>query len=396
MSDYKQTYRNLIDSAESLPYGDERVAVMEKAIALADLHQDEDLQFKSRLQYVREVQEAGGFPEKYMAVFPWLLAYIDKNNAFWESYQVLWYYKWVTGTMTSFPSISKKQIVDALEDLKRRYRQVTGSDLVYHDCCRSIYGDLGDWEEATKHQEAIEKLHSREILRDCKACVLNSDVTYLVGIGKVEESLKVATPILEGELSCRSVPHTTYRRFIPELVYLNRHEEAMEMAKKLFSLLKDDDRDDYTKGYTLLGFMGITQNFDKGLTFFEVHFPNAFMVRSKWSKYHFYLHARLFFDQLKQHSATQEIELKLPTKHLLYNAKNTYSLENLIAWFDKEIAEIEAAFNARNGNDYFTKKKNFVANLANYAKKMDWGEDIKRTEKIEDEDIEDYNDNEEE
>ena len=131
MENYKQTYRNLLASAESLSYGDERVAIVEKAMAVADLHQDEDLQFKVRLQYIREVQEAGGYPEKYMAVFPWLLAYIDKKNDIWDMYQVLWYYKWVTGSMTSFPSISKAQIINALEDLKNRYRKVTGSDLVY-------------------------------------------------------------------------------------------------------------------------------------------------------------------------------------------------------------------------------------------------------------------------
>lgn len=370
MENYKQTYKKLLASAENLPYSDERVSIVEKAMALADFHQDEDLQFKARLQYIREVQEAGGYPEKYMAVFPWLLAYIDKNDDIWQSYHVLWYYKWVTGCMTSFPSISKTQIVNALEDLKNRYRKVTGSDLVYHDCCRSIFGDLGDWEEAKKHNEAIEKLHSRELLRDCKACVVNSEVTYQVGIGEIAKALEMAIPILNGDLSCRSVPHTTYRRFIPELVLLNKQEEAMEMATKLLDLIDPTDRDDFAKGYTLLGFMGITGNFTKGIAFFEEHFANAWAVRSKWSKFHFYLHARLFFSQMKQKAENESISLKLPAKHPLFQAENNYTFERLLAWFDKEIAEIEGAFNARNGNDYFTKKRKYVYSLANYAKEM--------------------------
>lgn len=385
MENYKQTYRNLLASAESLSYSDERVAIIEKAMALADLHQDEDLQFKVRLQYIREVQEAGGYPEKYMAVFPWLLAYIDKKNDIWDMYQVLWYYKWVTGSMTSFPSISKAQIINALEDLKNRYRKVTGSDLVYHDCCRSIFGELGDWEEAQKHHAAIEQLHSREMLRDCKACVLNNEVSYWIGIREVEKSLEVATPLLQGSLSCRSVPHTTYRRFIPELVLLNRHEEAMEMAKKLFALIDETDRDDYTKNYTLLGFMGITQNFEKGIDFFNARFENAFKVRSKWSKFHFYLHAQLFFDQMKKITGNEFVTLQLPEKHVLFHASNHYTFDSLIAWFDKEIAEIEAAFNKRNGNDYFTQKKEFVFKLANYAQKIEWGEDLAKFVEEEDE-----------
>lgn len=384
MENYKQTYRNLLASAESLSYGDERVAIVEKAMAVADLHQDEDLQFKVRLQYIREVQEAGGYPEKYMAVFPWLLAYIDQKNDIWDMYQVLWYYKWVTGSMINFPSISKSQIINALEDLKTRYRKVTGSDLVYHDCCRSIFGELGDWEEAKKHHAVIMQLHTREMLRDCKACVLNNEVSYWVGIGEVEKSLEVAIPLLNGNLSCRSVPHTTYRRFIPELVVRSRYGEAMEMAKKLFALIDESDRDDYTKNYTLLGFMGITQNFEKGIDFFNARFENAFKVRSKWSKFHFYAHARLFLGQMKKVTGNESVTLQLPEKHALFHAKQNYTFDSLIAWFDKEIDEIEAAFNKRNGNDYFSKKKAFIFGLATFAQKMEWGEDLAKVEKVED------------
>ena len=34
------------------------------------------------------------------------------------------------------------------------------------------------------------------------------------------------------------------------------------MAKELYELLSDKERDDYIKGYSLLSFWGVTQNFD--------------------------------------------------------------------------------------------------------------------------------------
>lgn len=368
MEDYKLTYEKLLEDAKALPYSEARVAIIEKAMQLVDLHQDERLQFKIRLTYIREVQEAGGFAEKYVVIFPWLLAYVDKTQSYWDKYEVLWYYKWVIGCMPNFPNISKTQIENALLDLRNRYREVSHSDFVYHSYARDTYIDLGCVEEAKAHQREIEQISGFEILSDCKACVLNHQVGYLVAIGEIQEAITTAAPLLNGELSCRSVPQSTFTRLIPHFLLLKRHEEATDMANKLQEKIDKNDRDDYGKVYTLLGYMAVMKEYEKGISLFQDYFEHAWRVKSKWGKFHFYVYAAFLFREVLKHTNQTHIEFVLSSKFPFYSPDNQYEISFFLRWLEKEIKEMEAAFNNRNGNERFSKIIQFANSLENFVK----------------------------
>jgi tetratricopeptide (TPR) repeat protein len=363
MTDYKQTYENLLADADALPSGDTRVAIVEKAMQLVDLHQDERLQFKIRLRYIREIHEAGGFAEKYVAIFPWLLAYTKKTESHFDKYEVLWYYKWVIGCMPNFPTVSKTQIESALLDLRDRYREVSPTDLVYHSYARDMYIDLGDLAQAKAHQKEIEAIGGRDILSDCKACTLNSYVAYLVAIREVRQAIIAAQPLLSGSLSCHSVPQTTFARLIPEFLLLGRHDEAKGMASRLLKKLKKEDRDDYARGYSLLGYMAVMKKYEKGISLFKDHFENAWRVKSKWGKLHFYAYAAFLFREVQKKSDITKVELTLPSNFPLYTANNQYDISILLPWLEKEVQDLVAAFNKRNGNTYFSTLVEFINSL---------------------------------
>lgn len=365
MTDYKQTYQNLLTEADALPASEARVSIIERAMQLVDLHQDERLQFKIRLRYIREVQDAGGFAEKYVAIFPWLLAYTERTESVWDKYEVLWYYKWVIGCMPNFPSVNKTQIESALLDLRDRYREMSSSDLVYHNYARDTYTDLGDFEQAKAHQLEIEAIGGHDILSDCKACTLNSYVSYLVAIREVPKAIVAAQPLLEGSLSCRTVPQSTFTRLIPEFLLLKRYKEAMGMASKLLKKIKKEERDDYGKVYSLMGHMAVMRKYEKGLSLFKDFFENAWRVKSKWGKFHFYAYSVFLFREILKNTEITKFEMILPPNFPLYAADNQYDLQLFFNWLEKELKEIETAFNKRNGNTYFSEIILYINSLEN-------------------------------
>lgn len=64
------------------------------------------------------------------------------------------------------------------------------------------------------------------MLSDCRACTLANKTKALLYFGELEEALNVAEPILEGRLSCHSVPHQTYGDLLFPLLKANRKAEA--------------------------------------------------------------------------------------------------------------------------------------------------------------------------
>ena len=269
--------------------------------------------------------------------------------------------------MPNFPTVSKTQIENALLDLRDRYREVSPTDLVYHNYARDMYVDLGDFEQAKTHQKEIEAIGGRDILSDCKACTVNSYVTYLVAIRDISQAIAVAQPLLNGSLSCHSVPQTTFARLIPEFLLLGRHDEAMGMASKLLKKIKKEDRDDYARCYSLLGYMAVMKKYAKGISIFKDHFEHAWRVKSKWGKFHFYAYSALLFREVLKKSDIKQIELTLPANFPLYSANNQYDINILLTWLEKEVQDLVAAFNKRNGNIYFSTIVEFINSLETVA-----------------------------
>jgi hypothetical protein len=347
-------YDSLNEMAEDLPYSKERSMLREKALNLADILNDEQKQFQARINYVNDVCLEGSFPEKFLTVFPWLLSYIGKNKESDDAMTVLWYYKWVIMIMHEFPSISKQQIENALEDLRKKYNEFGSTDKVYHDYSREAYHNLGDYEKSAFHHQKHQAFKKRDHLDDCEACVLNRIVTFYIVTGDMKEALKRAKPILTFKKTCTHIPKDTYTNLITPLLLQKEYELASDFAEKLEKSLK---RSKYggniTNVYPLILNHCVHSRLTNAIKLFEKYFGDVFMAKAPERRFYFYCAGINMLTKVEKRT----LKLKLPQSFSLYNKDNVYEVSVLTEWLEEETDKIAAMFNKRNGNDKHTKEK---------------------------------------
>ena len=358
-TDY-DNYESLDQMARDLPYSRERSLLREKALTLADTLNDEEKQFDARMNYVNDVCMEGGFPEKYLSVFPWLLAYVSKSKFKTEIYTVLWYYKWVVNIMPEFPSISISQIENALLDLQKRYREFGTNDKMFHFYSRAVYCDIGDYEKSAWHHKKLMRYTRSTQLDDCEACVLNRGVKYHIAMNNFEQALKEAQPLLTGKKTCTHVPKATYSALIIPLLIRNDHQRASEFSEKIEKDIKGKKfSDNYEYIYPVIINHTVQGRTTNAIKLFEKNFGNAFMAKAAEAKFCFYVSAIVMFKKVQK----KTIRLKLPPDFPLYNKESTYDVKEMTEWLEKETEHIASLFNNRNGNDKYTKEKRKILSI---------------------------------
>lgn len=352
-ADYSD-YDSLNQLAEDLPYSKERSMLREKALNIVDSLNDEQKQFEARINYVNDVCMDGGFPEKYLSVFPWLLANVSKSKFKDELYTVLWYYKWVVNIMPEFPSISITQMENALLDLKNRYREFGSNDKVFHDYSRAVYHHIGDYEKSALHHKKLMRYTRRDQLDDCEACVINRTVRFYIVTGDMEEALKQAQPLLTEKKTCTHVPKATHSNFIIPLLLSKRHDLASAFAEKLEKELKRlKHGGNYEYAYSLVTYHTFHKRTINAIKVFEKYFGDAFSAKAADGKFYFYVSATGLFKTIEK----KTVKLKLPQDFPLYNKENIYDVKAMTEWLEKEINAIASAFDKRNGNNKYSNEK---------------------------------------
>lgn len=360
--DNYQSYDSVTDMADELPAGEDRILLREKAINLADLSGVEQLQFEARMQYVRDISDDGGFEEKHFTVFPWLLSYVGSKGSYTDKWNVLWYYKWILLSMPQYPAISKQQIEAALHDLKKHYLNFGSNEKVFHQYAYTLYQqNLGEAELGKLHYKKWIKFKKRDPLDDCPACILNRQITYLSEeSGSLEESLRLAEPILSGKLRCKHVPKATYFRLILPVMQSGDQELCAHFVKQLGKQLSQSKyAGNAYNAHALIIYFTKNGEYATAIKWFEKYFTSAYAHKNMHARFFFYVAATYLFTHVNKDT----IKLKLHSKSPFYNNSNTYQVPLLANRFDTESNHLATLFNKRNGNDYFSRKKTELLNL---------------------------------
>ncbi|MGB8194261.1 MAG: hypothetical protein WCF67_20180 [Chitinophagaceae bacterium] len=348
------TFESLMEMADSLPYGSERTDFREKAINLADLQGTEQQQFNARKDFVDDVCSEGSFTEKYFTVFPWLLKYAQTKGTDDEKMIVLWYYKWVVMVMPDFPAVTKAQIENTLEDLKKRYVEYGSNEKVYHQYAYEAYRNMGDLEKGKYHHDRWKKFKKRDYLDDCEACVINRDVTFRIFANDLTGALKVAAPLLTRKLTCTHIPKDTYTNFIIPLLREGSNELADEFALKLAKTLsRTKFGGDIFNAHVLLVYYTKQEEYTKAVKLFERFSKTDVDQKNLSRRFYFYTAAQKLFSNIPKEKVTMTIR----NKAAYYQANNNYNVKALAEWFDKETDRIAGLFDKRNGNNFLSREK---------------------------------------
>jgi hypothetical protein len=342
----------LMSRAEQLGHGPTEVGLLEEAVRLADLLADIPLAYRARTKLITAAK-FGGSPEKAMVAFSWCLAQMDRSPEQFNERETLWQYKWVIGSLSSFPQLSREQIKAALEDLGRRIERTGYGIRPVYKLQYTLAGEMGDLDE-------FHEAHARWVasprgeLSDCQACDIQAEVEYLVDSGRDEDAIHKARPIFEGRSRCTVVPHTTLARSLLPLVRLGRLEEAMANHRKGYRLIAGNRY--YLQRFAQhLDFLAITDNLAKGLKLFEAHFPWSLECFDLDDRFRFSLASRFLFERLLL-SGKKTVKLRMPSTFPLFNDSGKYDLSALIAWLEADSVDLAARFDARNGNDSFARR----------------------------------------
>lgn len=352
--DFQKRYEDLKQQGLRLERGSvEKVDLFEKAVNLTDLLKDEKLQIESRNNYIDAAIDAR-YPEKAMTAYSFLLRkYDEKPDLFgwFEKLELLWKYKWVIGYLSDFPSIPKAKIVAALEDMEVRYlAENNGQEAVYH-YYYSQHGAMGDFETGDFYYEKCKKESRREMSSDCEACCISSEVYYFVKKGEYEKAIELGEPILSGKKSCRTIPNQFYHHLLIPFWLTGQKEEALKYAAKI----ETKPALEYLAIHgELINVKVLAGELTAALEIFENNLIFAIESLGKNKPFFFYLSAKLLFKKLIA-AGHETVKMTLPSAIPFAQANNEYATEEVLAWLIKEITALETQFNARNGNDFYSK-----------------------------------------
>lgn len=364
MSDYRIEIQGLLDQISWSPKTDGERRLAEKAVQLADRHQDIEYQLKGRSQLVKAAVTTG-FPEKALVAYSFILAIMDeKPEVFKEhmwSFMTLWDYKWVINRLSQFSTISREQIMDTLEDMERRFTAEGGAEESILQYRFKINSQLGNYDVADEVlREINEGVNLSDSLNDCGACFLSSRVSHYVRQGKYDQAIEESAPILEGRETCGEIPEMFYDVLLIPYLLTDRFDDAMELLTKLE--LEDTARKLDMNAVTIIGHAAAGRH-SHALEVLERNWAVMLNVREHKNPFKFRLAARYLLRELAA-SGQENIKLRLPDDVPFYQASQSYVIADLLQQLDDEINKVREAFVLRDGNDFYHRLEQRVDEIA--------------------------------
>jgi hypothetical protein len=342
----EDTIYDLMEQAQDLPGGAAKLALLEEAVRLADTSGLKELAYEIRGEIV-DCAIFNGYPLKSLIAFSWQLGQFDQNPEEYDADELLWNYKWILGKVCSFSNISKTQIEDLAEDMRRRYAEYGYNERPYYYYKFRIAMDMGELDEARRYLDTFRLIES-DSMSDCEACEQSQMVRFYYLTGENEQALAVAKPILSGRMKCAEVPHVTLSHVLLPLYRQGEVDQAKDNHRKGYRLIRDD-RDFLKTIAEHIEYLAVADPI-QGIEVVERHLHMALDYESGLEQMYFY--ATMVSLLQKLDTSGEKRLIRLPAS--LEWGKEDRTLTEIIAYF-RPLAESAAAdFDRRNGNTFYS------------------------------------------
>jgi len=328
----KHRFNELRRGSWNMPDGKQKLAVLEEMIVLADRYMTEEDGYNTRMGYMSAALEAG-CRERMLVAFSWCLSKFDNSPSEYSHHGLLWHYKWVLNEIWRMPEFSLEQVERIYEDFKERCLKYGYNLRPYYQQKVNFMLSQGMISEAAEFYK-LWRSTPRDALADCKACEQNLFGEYMFKINHLKKGLQAVKPILEGKMSCRSVPQNTYGQMIVPLLKLNEYDQAAAIAKKALRVLKGPQF--IEEQGIFLEFFTVT-DMPKAVKIYNGTIRYGLESKVGWDRFNYFLSVRIFL---------REWNKKKRRKKLAESDRVT------LDWLDREIASLADSFNRRNGNVY--------------------------------------------
>ncbi|ECB9821904.1 hypothetical protein FL865_10290 [Listeria monocytogenes] len=315
-------YLNDLESVWGMDDTPEKIKVLERIIAGADLYNNIDDGIEARDLLIDTCLTAG-FPKKQLQAFSWLIkkwedkdsdAYIDTEDLFWK-------YKWITEDIPTFSEVSETQINELLNDMKVKYEQQNYSLRPYYKVSTLAAIRMGNEDKAKAFFKQWIATKG-DYLNDCSACEIQDQVHYYCFIKDFKTAKKKAKSIIEGKKSCQEVPHLTYGLMALAFLELGDEEMAQECFDKGYPMVEKQSGLIPSLS-DLLKYLTLTKQTEKAREVFDINKEMVLQSESGLDRLQFLQAAYPLFDREKEADLVEMTEA------------------------------LTAKFDARNGNSYY-------------------------------------------
>ncbi len=359
----KQEIENIIKKCDR-NYTEDNKNLVFKCVQKAQELKDLDLEYKTRLEYVAQLTNLN-YHEKAIPIFPWLLECCDTYPKRFRYSSTLWTYKWIVISLFDFASISYKQIETVFDDFENRYNKYGSGQriLEYYKMIKTYR--LGNPKEALQHLRNYEMVLKNGPLDDCEACMVDGTFDILIEVGLFDEVLEKARPILDKNLTCVSVPKTTY----PRIMYVYMIKDKIELAEKYYQLsiqnlnLEELNFIDY---HYLVLYLAVNNRFVEGISIIEKQLNLILERSSDKAKCLFYQSCNLFFLKMflqGKNTTILDLSSSIIKKDLPDHQHNNYQTKKLSGWFKNISYHHAEKLGLRNSNNFYHEKLDFYSDI---------------------------------
>ncbi|MEQ4300496.1 hypothetical protein ABNF97_03720 [Plantactinospora sp. B6F1] len=346
-----------IDRVGEMPYGSGQIAAVEALLREVDASGDEQLGFAARM-LATAAYYYGGEPARSFVTFSWCLAEFDQNPKPYHQrhlHTLLWYFKHMVCGLLDFPEVPLDRTMAVLDDMERRYRDGGHSLQMVYKYRHHVAVHVGAAEEAKQWYRRWTTA-PRDELSDCAGCDPTDQIEYLASLGRHEEAVALAEPVLAGRLGCFEQPQSVLTALLLPYLHTGRREQARDAHLRAYRRHRTNIAYMSRVGEHL-AFCALTGNEARGLELLERHLGWLDEVPSP-------AHAMVFTASaaLLLHRLVADGHGKLPVRrpaHLDRPAAevSATALADELAGTARELA---ARFDARNGT---STQSAFVAEL---------------------------------
>lgn len=335
--------------ASGLPHGPAQVALLEEAVRLADLSQDIELAFDVRDTLMQSACFSGR-SDVVLVAFAWCLAQYDRDPQRFNSFNILWKYKWVISDGISFPDLSRARLESLLADMERRFREAGSTMDAVWRLRRELFMHFGEWPQSRAAHAEVQTC-ARDWLSDCPACVAVNDCRYFSGQHEWGLAVEAAQPVLQKRLSCAEEPHRTLAEVLRPLLELSRVEEAQEYQRWGYRLIRNAQH--FVREHAChLHFLTRTGDAAGAKRVLERHLPGALEAVQLDERFEFLLAARLWAQRLAE-QGKKPLKVRLPPALPAADGNGKSDVAALGAWFAEQAGVLARRFDARNGTTAF-------------------------------------------
>ncbi len=361
----------LFDEIDSTPFGPQERALIDQAIALAVEAGDEQLEHLARMRLTVSAKHSGD-TDAMLSSFAWTLAKHDSDPQRFPAdlgdggADLLWQYKWMAGTLAASPIFSREQIDAVHADMQQHYERAgVGLSGVITSRFDEAWQN-GRLDEAAALREQL-VITPRDDYSHCDACVRSEAAAFLAERGNESEALNLVAEMLDGGFTCGDEPENALSQAMLPYLRAGRLDEAKSAHLRSYRLSRDNpDKIGIVANH--LVFCAITGNEARGLALLERHIGwlahDGLNVGAHFSTLVAY-GVLLDAIDVAGHGDTVVRGADSPDLVSFFGEHDgPWSVRELAAAAWAAAGVIGAAFDERNGNDYYASRIRRAHSLA--------------------------------